>query len=95
MPPIGEAMRRPHDDAALIARNPDYGRVVCHCERVTVGEVRDALRAAIPARTLDGLRRRTRCLQGRCQGFYCLARLGGLMAEETGRPAPEFLRALA
>jgi glycerol-3-phosphate dehydrogenase len=95
MPPVGEAMRRPHEDAVLIARDADYGRIACHCERVTVGEIRDALRAPIPARTLDGLRRRTRCLQGRCQGFYCLARLTSLMAGETGRPAASFLEAFA
>jgi glycerol-3-phosphate dehydrogenase len=95
MPPVGEAMRRPHDDAELIARDPEYGRVVCHCERVTAGEIRDALRAPIPARTLDGLRRRTRCLQGRCQGFYCLARLTGLMAAASGQPAAGFLESLA
>jgi glycerol-3-phosphate dehydrogenase len=95
MPPVGEAMRRPHEDPDRVAHDPDYGRIVCHCERVSVGEIRDALRAPIPARTLDGLRRRTRCLQGRCQGFYCLARLTALMAQETGRPAASFLEALA
>jgi glycerol-3-phosphate dehydrogenase len=88
MPAVGEAMRRPYQDGALVARDPDFGRVVCHCERVTMGEVRDALRAPIPARTLDGLRRRTRCLLGRCQGFYCLARLTSLMSEAAeGRGA--------
>ena len=85
MPPVGEAMIRPHQDAALIARDAEYGRIVCHCERVTAGEVRDAIRAPVPARTLDGLRRRTRALQGRCQGFYCTDRIVSLLARETGR----------
>jgi glycerol-3-phosphate dehydrogenase len=44
---------------------------VCLCERVTAGELRDALGGPVPARTLDGLRRRTRALNGRCQGFHC------------------------
>jgi glycerol-3-phosphate dehydrogenase len=95
MPPVGEGMVRAYADAALIARDPEYGRVVCHCERVTAGEIRDALRSPVPARGLEGLRRRTRCLQGRCQGFYCLGRLVSLVAEETGRPAAAFLEALA
>jgi len=95
MPPVGEGMTRAYEDAALIARDPEYGRIVCHCERVTAGEIRDALRAPIPARGLEGLRRRTRCLQGRCQGFYCLGRLVSLVAAETGRPASAFLEALA
>jgi glycerol-3-phosphate dehydrogenase len=71
MPNIGEAFPRPYQRADLIAADPAYGTVVCHCERVTHGEIRDALRATVPPGSLDGLRRRTRALGGRCQGFYC------------------------
>jgi glycerol-3-phosphate dehydrogenase len=85
MAPVGESMVRAHEDAALIARDPEYGRIVCHCERVTAGEIRDALHGPVPARSLDGLRRRTRALQGRCQGFYCTERVVALLARETGR----------
>ena len=82
MPYIGEKDVRPYQNDELIRKNPDYGRIVCHCERVTLGEIRDALRSPIPARTLDGLRRRTRCMQGRCQGFHCHADISHIMAEE-------------
>jgi glycerol-3-phosphate dehydrogenase len=85
MAPVGESMVRAYEDAALIARDPEYGRVVCHCERVTAGEIRDAIHTPVPARSLDGLRRRTRALQGRCQGFYCTDRVVALLARETGR----------
>jgi len=85
MPNIGEAFARPYQCAAKIAANPDYGRIVCHCERVTRGEILDATRAPIPARSLDGLRRRTRALLGRCQGFYCAATVTSLLAEATGQ----------
>jgi glycerol-3-phosphate dehydrogenase len=88
---IGEAAPRPYQSAEAIARDPDYGRIVCHCERVTLGEVRDALHAPIPARTLDGLRRRTRALLGRCQGFYCAARLTRELAIASGREAESLL----
>lgn len=84
MPNIGESSPRPYQDAAAIARNPDYGRVLCHCERVTRGEIIDATHAAIPARSLDALRRRTRALLGRCQGFYCLAEVASVVASELG-----------
>ncbi|KJY26373.1 NAD(P)/FAD-dependent oxidoreductase, partial [Streptomyces katrae] len=43
MPNLGEAFPRPYRDAAMIAADPEYGRIVCHCERVTRGEIRDAL----------------------------------------------------
>jgi len=75
MPNIGEAFVRPHQNAELIAENSDYGKVLCHCERVTLGELNDAMDSPIPARTLDALRRRTRAMQGRCQGFNCQAML--------------------
>jgi glycerol-3-phosphate dehydrogenase len=71
MPPLAESATRPYQDAALIAADPAFGRVVCLCERVTEGELRDALASPVPARDADGLRRRTRALAGRCQGFHC------------------------
>ena len=80
MPYLGQVAPRPHADAERIARDADCGRIICHCERVSLAEIRDALVARIPARTLDGLRRRTRCLQGRCQGFYCLGRVATFLA---------------
>ena len=78
---IGQAFLRPHADGALIASDPEYGRVVCFCERVTRGEIRDALASDIPPADLDGLRRRTRALMGRCQGFYCGAEVSRLLAD--------------
>jgi glycerol-3-phosphate dehydrogenase len=92
MPNIGEAAPRPYADGARIAERPDYGCIVCHCERVTRGEIVDAARARIPARTLDGLRRRTRAGFGRCQGFYCLAEVASLLATESGQPVATLLR---
>jgi glycerol-3-phosphate dehydrogenase len=91
MPYIGQAGTRPYQDAALIAADPDYGRIVCHCERVTRGEIRDALASTLPPAGTEGLRRRTRALNGRCQGFYCAATVSELMAAGTGppRPAPD------
>ncbi|MER6122070.1 FAD-dependent oxidoreductase [Streptomyces sp. NPDC001795] len=71
MPNLGEAFTRPYQRPDLIAADPEYGTLVCHCERVTRGEIRDALASTVPPHSLDGLRRRTRARGGRCQGFYC------------------------
>src|SRR5215212_7841860 len=73
MPNIGEAFPRPYQKAEMIEENCDYGKIVCHCERVTLGELQDATTSDIPATSLDALRRRTRAMQGRCQGFNCQA----------------------
>lgn len=79
MPNLAEARLRPYQDAAAIERDPDYGALICLCERVSRGEVRDALAATIPAVDLDGIRRRTRALTGRCQGFHCGASLEAML----------------
>ncbi len=79
MPNLGEAYLRPYQDAERIAADPEYGRIVCFCERVTAGEIRDAFQSPIPPADLDGLRRRTRVMNGRCQGFYCGAHTRALL----------------
>ncbi len=71
MPNIGEAYLRPYQDEARIRQDAAYGTVVCFCERVTAGEIRDTFHTPIPPASIDGLRRRTRVTNGRCQGFYC------------------------
>jgi glycerol-3-phosphate dehydrogenase len=92
MPNLGEASPRPYAQPEMIARDPGYGRVVCFCERVTLGEIRDAVTSPIPPGDLDGLRRRTRVLTGRCQGFYCGARVAELLAapaaQQPGQAEP-------
>lgn len=81
MPNLGEAGERPYLDAALIARDPAHGTVVCHCERVTEGEIRDAFASTLPPRSAEGLARRTRAGNGRCQGFHCGAALRARIEE--------------
>ena len=82
MPTIGEAFPRPYSEVDRIEADPEYGRVVCFCERVTRGEIRDAFASPIPPADLDGLRRRTRALRGRCQGFFCGAEVERLLVDQ-------------
>src|SRR5215212_4013307 len=79
MPNLGDAYLRPYHDAERIAADSEYGRIVCFCERVTAGELRDTFQSPIPPSDLDGLRRRTRVMNGRCQGFYCGAHTKALL----------------
>ncbi len=79
MPNIGEAFTRPYQDAAKISADPAYGKIVCFCERVTAGELRDACHSTIPPAGLEGLRRRTRVMNGRCQGFFCGAEVQSVL----------------
>lgn len=65
-------------------QQPGYGEIICHCEMVTRREIEAALSSALPPGDLGGLKRRTRACMGRCQGFYCGARVAEL---STGRLA--------
>jgi glycerol-3-phosphate dehydrogenase len=80
MPNIGEAGVRAYQRDDLIGDDPEHGRIICFCERVTSAEIRDALGTTVPAVDLDGLRRRTRAHMGRCQGFFCGAELAVRLA---------------
>jgi glycerol-3-phosphate dehydrogenase len=91
MPYIGDAGLRPHQDPERIAADPEYGRIVCFCERVSRGEIRDAARSPVPPADLDGLRRRTRALMGRCQGFFCGAHVPAVLAEYGDAGVDELL----
>ena len=72
----------PEERAALVAREPAYGRVICRCETVTEGEILQALHAPIPPRSVDGVKRRVNAGMGRCQGGFCGPRVVDLLARE-------------
>ena len=67
-----------------IASDPAYGRIVCRCETVSEAEIRASIRCRIGARTLDGVKRRTRAGMGRCQGGFCTPRIIAILCEELG-----------
>ena len=83
---------KPEELAELVARDPSFGRVICRCEGVTEGEIRAAIRARVGARTLDGIKRRTRSGMGRCQGGFCTPRLIEILGTELGLPPEAFLK---
>lgn len=74
----------PAERAAKIKENPAYGAIVCRCEQISEGEILDAIHGILPARTLDGVKRRTRAGMGRCQAGFCSPRVMELIARETG-----------
>ncbi|RZT02425.1 NAD(P)/FAD-dependent oxidoreductase [Cuneatibacter caecimuris] len=70
----------------LIRSNPAYGSIVCRCEMVTEGEIVDAIRRPVGARSLDGVKRRTRAGMGRCQAGFCTPRTIEILQRELGEP---------
>ncbi|MBQ1663203.1 MAG: FAD-dependent oxidoreductase [Clostridia bacterium] len=82
----------PEERAELIAKDPAYSRIVCRCETVTEGEIRDAIRAPGGAIDLDGVKRRTRAGMGRCQGGFCGSKVMEILAEELDQPINEITK---
>lgn len=68
----------------LIQENPAYGNMICRCEMITEGEIRDAIRRPLGARSLDGVKRRTRAGMGRCQSGFCSPKTMEILADELG-----------
>lgn len=74
----------PEEYRALIARQPAYGQIVCRCEQITEGEILDAIRRPLGAKSVDGVKRRTRAGMGRCQAGFCSVRVMELLSRELG-----------
>jgi len=70
----------PDEKSTLIKNDASYGRVVCRCETVTEGEIRDALNSPIPPRSIDAVKRRCGAGMGRCQGGFCGPRVLEILA---------------
>jgi glycerol-3-phosphate dehydrogenase len=76
----------------LIAKVPEYGKIICRCEVVTEGEILDAIRGPLGATTLDGIKRRTRAGMGRCQAGFCTTRIVDLLSKELSIPKTEITK---
>jgi glycine/D-amino acid oxidase-like deaminating enzyme len=69
----------------------DDGTVLCRCEALTVGEIREAI-SETGAADLATLKRLTRAGMGRCQGRYCTPRVAEMLERprhEGDFPAPQ------
>jgi glycerol-3-phosphate dehydrogenase len=76
------AMATQEQRKELIAHDHGFAKVVCRCELVTEAEIKDAISRG--ARTLDGIKFRSRAGMGRCQGGFCTSRCLDLLAENAG-----------
>ena len=77
--------------AKAVKENPDYGEVICRCEKVTKAEIRDAINNPLGVRTMVGIKYRTRSMMGRCQGGYCQMRIEQMIEEAHHLEADEVI----
>lgn len=85
--PIFHKMSR-EEQEEMIQRNPLYGTVICRCETITEGEIVDAIRRPLGAKTVDAVKRRVRAGMGRCQAGFCGPRVLEILAREL-KVSPE------
>lgn len=69
---------------ALIKEQPEYGKIICRCESITLGEILRAVRENPKATNVDAIKRRTRAGMGRCQGGFCQPVIVGILSKELG-----------
>ncbi|EOS41969.1 NAD(P)/FAD-dependent oxidoreductase [Lachnospiraceae bacterium JLR.KK009] len=79
--------------AELIKKDPAYGNIICRCEMITEGEIIDAIKRPLGAKSLDGVKRRTRAGMGRCQSGFCSPRTIEILARERGVDPAEITKA--
>ena len=70
------------DKNKLIKEDSLYGQIICRCEKITEGEIVEAIKSPIGARSLDGVKRRVRAGLGRCQGGFCSPKIMEILARE-------------
>lgn len=76
----------------LIKRDSTYGEIICRCEKISKGEILDAVHRPVPARSLDAVKRRTRAGAGRCQGGFCGPRVLEILVEELALEPTEITK---
>ena len=71
-----------HEYKKLVEKDSDYAKIICKCNNVSLGEIKDSIKRSLGAVTLDGIKRRTYALMGRCQGSICMAGIAQILADE-------------
>ena len=72
------------EQLAVIKNDPDYGKIICNCEHISLGEIKDALSRSCPPVSIKGVKRRTRAGYGKCQGGFCQPKVLMILAEHYG-----------
>ena len=77
------------EQAELIAEVPEYGEIICRCQKVTRREIRNAIENPLGARSISAIKYRAWATTGRCNGGYCLTRIVDMLVREYGMKPEE------
>ncbi len=67
---------------AMCKENPLFGNIICRCEKISEGEIVDAIHRNCGATTIKGVKKRVRPGFGKCQGGFCEASVMKILARE-------------
>ena len=76
----------------LIETDPDYGELICRCEQITRKEILQAINNPLGVKTLNGIKKRTHSMMGRCQGGFCLSRISKILTDEYNLKPEEIVK---
>ena len=68
----------------MIKENPEYGKIICSCEKVSLGEIKDLFSRSVPPHTVKAVKKRVRAGFGKCQGGFCSPSVTLLIAKHYG-----------
>lgn len=75
----------------LIKKCPAYGHMICRCEKVSEGQIIDAIHRNCGAKTVKGVKKRLRAGFGKCQGSFCEEEVCKILARELNVPLSSIL----
>ena len=75
----------------IIKENPQFGNIICRCEKITEAEIVDCIHRKGGATTVKGVKKRVRPGTGRCQGGFCEPRVVEILARELGKNMDEIV----
>ncbi|MFL6267740.1 MAG: anaerobic glycerol-3-phosphate dehydrogenase subunit GlpA [Actinomycetes bacterium] len=84
LPGADHGHHRLAEPLARVERDQAYGELICECELVTRGQVRQAVADGLTE--LEDLRRKLRLGYGPCQAAFCAWRAAGMLAEGSWEP---------
>ncbi len=73
----------------LIKEHPEYGEIICQCEKISKGEIIDAMSRSDHPHTIKAIKKRCRAGFGKCQGGFCQPLVAKLISEYYHIPLTE------
>ena len=75
----------------FIKNNPEYGQIICNCEKVSLGEILFEMNTSVPPKTIKAVKKRTRAGFGKCQGGFCQPLVTKIISEKFDIPLNKVL----